>query len=86
MATAMYAPSKPSLKQNDQAPTCLNFLRAISGRDRVSLDYIYSKTVLPGRTPQTDILKENILQTPLDCDHLMADALEVHTYLANIIT
>ena len=76
----------PSMKWKEWVTTFTNFLHTIPGRDGVPLDYICRQNVAPDRTPQTDILKEYVLQAPLVGDSFTVDAAEVHTYLANLIT
>ena len=83
--TAMPTQFLPSIQWDDWAPTFLDFLRAISGRNGVSLDYICRPNILPDRSAQDNILKEYTHQVPLVSECFATDASNVHTYLANLI-
>ena len=83
--------AKPSqftskVKWEDWAPTFLNFLRSIPGRDGVLLLYIYREYDVPNYTPQQDFLMEYVLRAPLTGEAFVTDSSEVHTYLVNFIT
>lgn len=83
--------AKPSqftskVKWEDWAPTFLNFLRSIPGRDGVPLLYICRDYDAPNYTPQQDFLMEYVLRAPLIGEAFVTDSSEVHTYLVNFIT
>lgn len=75
---------KENMHWEDWAPTFLNFLRAIPGRNGVPLSYIcreYDEAAQ--HNPNIDFMENYIEQAPLYGDAFNIDAAEVHTYLIN---
>jgi len=83
--TAMPVYFLPSIQWDDWAPTFLNFLHTIPGRNGVPLDYMCRLNVLPDRSFQDNILKKYTHQAPLVGKCFTTDASDVHAYLANLI-
>ena len=52
-------------KWADWIPRFLNYLRAMPGRDGVSLKYIYRENYIPNPAPNADFLADYINMTPL---------------------
>ena len=75
---------KENMHWEDWAPTFLNFLRAIPGRNGVPLSHIcreYDEAAQ--HDPNIDFMENYIKQAPLYGDAFNIDAAEVHTYLIN---
>ena len=73
-------------KWEDWAPSFLNYLRSIPGRDGTPLKYIVRDNELPDATPNVDFLDNYIMYAPLPGQALTIDAVEVHTFILNFIT
>jgi len=69
----------------DWAPSFLNFLRVIPGRDGVPLKYVCRTNDLPDPKPCPDFLDEYVAMAPLHGEAFTVDAAEVHTYIVNFI-
>ena len=74
------------MKWEDWAPTFINFLRSIPGRDGVPLSYIVRTNDVPDPTPNMDYLDDYVAMAPLTGATFNADAAEVHTYLVKFMT
>lgn len=70
----------------DWAPTLLNYLRSIPGRDGVPLKYICRKDDAPDPTPCNDFLDEYVNMAPLTGEAYTIDAAQVHTFIVNFIS
>lgn len=73
-------------KWEDWAPTFLNYLRAIPGRDGVPLKYICRDNEEPDGTPKTDFLDEYVNMAPLEGEAFTIDSAQVHTFIVNFIS
>jgi hypothetical protein len=87
---AISAAAKPErltkdTKWEEWAPSFLNYLRTIPGRDGVPLLYITREQEAPDPTPKTDYLDEYINNAPLTGNAFVSDAAQVHVYLINMI-
>ena len=76
-----------NMKWNDWAPTFINYLRTIPGRDGVPLNYIIRESAQPDPTPCEAFIDEYVLMAPIDRGEAYCiDAAEVHTLLVKFIT
>ena len=75
-----------STKWEDWAPTFINYLRAIPGRDGIPLKYVVRENNQPDPTPQLDFLDEYINMAPLNGLSYAIDAAQVHTFVLKLIT
>ena len=74
------------VKREDWAPTFINYLRDIPGRDGVSLKYVIRSNDLPYITPNKDFLDGYINNSTLIGEAFTIDAAEVHTFIVNLIS
>jgi hypothetical protein len=72
-------------KWMDWAPTLLNYLRLIPGRDGVPLKYICRENDRPNPLPQPDFLDDYVNMAPLNGEAFTIDAAEVHTLIVSFI-
>ena len=87
---AISAAAKPErftkdTKWEEWAPSFLNYLRTIPGRDGVPLLYITRDMENADPTPQTDYLDEYINNAPRTGNAFVSDAAQVHVYIINMI-
>ena len=73
-------------KWEDWAPSLLNYLCAIPGRDGVPIKYIVRNNELPDATPNVEFINDYIMNVPLTGQAFTIDAAEVHTFIVNFIT
>ena len=73
------------LKCEDWAPTFINYVRAIIGRDSVRLKYIIRANDLPDLTPKKDFIENYVNNSILVVEAFAIDASEVHTFIFNLI-
>ena len=78
-------PLNAKTKWEDWAPTFLNFLRSIPGRDGVPLKYICRENDAPDPTPNTDFLDDYVAMAPLAGEAFITDASEVMTYIVSFV-
>ena len=67
----------------DWAPSFLNYLRCIPGRNGVPLLYITREAEIAVGPPEADYLENYIANAPLSGDAFMSDRDQVHVYLVN---
>ena len=82
-------PSKftSNMKWSDWAPTFINYLRTIPGRDGVPLNYVIRSNEQPDPTPRDDFIDEYVQMAPIERgEAYRIDAAEVHTLLVKFIT
>ena len=72
-------------KWEDWAPTFINYVREIPGRDGVPLKYIIRANDLPDLTQNKDFLDEYVNNSTLMGEAFTIDASEVHTFIFNLI-
>ena len=73
------------VKWVDWAPSFLNYLRTIPGRDGVPLKYICRKSDTPIPTPNPDFLDDYVAMAPLTGEAFTIDAAEVYTLIVKFI-
>ena len=73
------------IKWDDWAPSFINFLRAIPGRDGIPLKYVIRENENPDPTPNVDFLDDYVMNAPLNGASFATDSAIVHTYLINLI-
>ena len=73
------------IKWEDWAPSFLNFLLIIPGRDRVPLKYVFWNSFTADPTPHTYFLDDYVAMASLQGAAFVADAAEVHTYIVNFM-
>ena len=84
--------AKPSkftnkMRWSDWAPTFLNYLRTIPGRDGVPLSYVCRDSEQPNPEPHTDFMEDYIAMAPVNEGEAFGiDAAEVHTLIVKFIT
>ena len=69
------------VKWDDWAPTFINYLNAIPGRDGIPLSYIVRDDDNPAYTPNTNFLDDYVLAAPLMGPAYELDARKVHAFL-----
>lgn len=82
-------PSKFTTKMrwSDWAPTFLNYLRTIPGRDGVPLSYVCRDSDQPDPTPHEDFIDDYVTMAPINHGEAFGiDASEVHTLIVKFIT
>ena len=73
-------------KWKDWAPSFINYLRTIPGRDGVPLKYICRETDIPDPTPNNDFLDDYVMMAPIGTGEAYTiDAAEVHTLIVKFI-
>ena len=72
-------------KWEDWAPTFLNYLKAIPGRDGVPLKYVIREQEAPDPTPNIHFLDDYIAMAPLHGESFAIDSAQVHTFIVNFI-
>ena len=73
-------------KWADWAPTFLNYLRTIPGRDGVPLKYVCRPHEAPNPNPNGDFLDDYVYMAALDGEAFTIDAADVHTFIVNFIS
>ena len=73
------------VKWEDWAPTFINYVRAIPGRDGVPLKYIIRSNDIPDLTPNKDFLDDCVNNATLMGEAFTIDAEEVHKSIVNLI-
>jgi hypothetical protein len=73
-------------KWADWAPTFLNYLRTIPGRDGVPLKYVCRMNDAEDPTPNADFLDDYVAMAPLIGEAFAIDAVDVHTFIVNFIS
>ena len=68
------------------APTFINYVREIPGRDGVTLKYIIRENDLPDLTPTKDFLDDYVNNATLMGGSFTIDEVEVHTLIVNLIS
>jgi hypothetical protein len=76
---------KSETKWADWAPTFLNYLRTMPGRDGVPLKYVCRTSEMPDPPPNNDFLDDYVSMTALDGEAVSIDSAHVHTFIANFI-
>ena len=89
-STTMAESAKPTkftrqTNWNDWAPTFVNYLRCLPGRDGVPLKYVIRSNELPDPTPNPDFIDNYVAMAPLEGEAYVIDAQDVHTILVNLI-
>ncbi len=84
-ATAKPEAFTADMRWEDWAPTFINFLRSIPGRDGVPLKYVIREQATPNPTPNTDFLDDYVENAPLVGSSFSSDAAIVHTYIVKFI-
>ena len=78
--------SMKEVKWEDWAPTFMNYVRAIPGRDGVPLKYIIRDNDFSNLTPNKDLRDDNVNNSSLQGGSFTIDAAEVHTFIVNLIS
>jgi hypothetical protein len=73
------------IKWQDWAPSFINFLRAIPGRNGVPLKYVIRDSEKADDTPHEDFLDDYVACAPLKGAAFAIDAARVHTYIVSFI-
>jgi hypothetical protein len=68
------------------APTFLNYLRTMPGRDRVPLKYICRLNEAPDPTPNGDFLDDYVSMAAFKGEAFTINAADVHTFIVNFIS
>ena len=76
---------KKQVKWEYWAPNFINYVRAIPGRDGVTLKYIMGANDLPYLTPNKDFLYDYVNNATLVVELFIIDAAEVHKFIVNLI-
>ena len=89
-ASTMSDTAKPEnftakVKWEDWAPSFLNFLRVIPGRDGVPIKYICRDNEVADPVAHTNFIDNYVSMAPLSGTKLAVDSAEVHTYIVNFI-
>ena len=82
-------PSKFTTKMrwSDWAPTFLNYLRTIPGRDGVPLNYVCRDSEHPNPDPHDDFIEDYVAMAPINQGEAFnIDTAEVHTLIVKFIT
>jgi hypothetical protein len=77
---------KTTTKWADWAPTFLNYLRTMPGRDGVPLKYVCRINEAPDPNPNGDFLDDYVAMAALDGEAFTIDAADVHTFIVNFIS
>ena len=88
MADAARPTKFPStMRWDDWAPTFLNYLRLIPGRDGVPLNYVCRDSEEADPTPNIDFIDDYVMMAPInEGEAYTIDAAEVHTLIVKFIT
>ena len=73
------------VKSENWAPTFINYVRSIPGKDGGPLKYIIRANDLPDITPNKDFLEDCVNNATLMGEAFTIDAAEVHTFIFKII-
>jgi hypothetical protein len=89
-ATTLLDAAKPAkftseTKWADWAPSFMNYLRTIPGRDGVPLKYACRDSEMSDRTPNTDFIDDYVHMAPLEGEMYAIDSADVHTYVVNFV-
>ena len=74
------------VKWGDWAPTFMNYVRAIPGRDGVPLKNIIRYNDFANLTPNNDFLDECVDNSRLQGESFIIELVEVHTFVVNFIS
>jgi hypothetical protein len=72
-------------KWADWAPSFMNYLRTIPGRDGVPLRYVCRDNEMLDPTPNTDFINDYVNMAPLEGKAYAIDSADVHTYIVNFV-
>ena len=74
------------VKWENWAPTFINYVREIPGRDGVPMEYVIRANDLSDFTPNKDFLGDLVNNVTLMGEAFTIDAAEVHTFIVNLIS
>jgi hypothetical protein len=78
---------KSTTKWADWAPTFLNYLRTMPGRDGIPLKkYVCRTDDEQDPIPNTDFLDAYVTMAPLNSEAFTIDATDVHTFMVNLVS